>query len=624
MKKLLALFLACVLCLGLCVPALAEEDIMPISDVIWDEDGTAPMPDDYPEEDRYAAYEAAHPEELAGLDADALIAGWGYEDITAQEQFMDERGWYADTVEEAVKEEYITNRLAVEDNRQVAELYRAEYPEAWEDFDAYAYFADQVRNEYEPTYQDAAAYMAAWNILTEDEFVDDMFVRRIDYFGEDDWDEPTLTLMVNGEASEAALTAENGVSYADAAELRSILGETAVAADVTGPVAVRAAAEAAGWDVVWYDGWDEDQEVQLWDKKTIQAELEETLAPWARYMELAMGRYGDMVMSQEPQRISEDIDLTLTRFSTLDGNTDYTARLGVETVMGKGVVDCTITFDVADFFRLFTAEELAEMTAGADFSLDSLTALLKEGKAEVIVDLNTGDLAVNIPLLALADESLSGWQVLKLGSLPTEELAQLGRLSYWTGDIYENVLSDGEFWGAADAWETYQSQVRTIKTFYGPETLQVGDDGSVRYHLTTQQVNEMASQFGEEDDPFQKCDIDVTMDKNGKFSTELDMRLDMSGQYGYLDYYPGVSDLAFTIKAGGAAGRSTTTAELHWNNQGKLTLAGQTNAGRAGQGPRAIDQLPDATIHDLAGGAPDLGVIGGADGPTEIVLSAGL
>lgn len=465
--------------------------------------------------------------------------------------------------------------------------------------------------------------------------------------------EPTLTLVVNGVPSDAVLTAENGVAYADAADLRSILGENAVAIDVKGPVAVRPAAQFAGWDVVWYDGgWlGLDQEVCLFDKAAYAAELDETFAPLRAFCAKLMDKAVELWQDKEGVTETDAVDLTLTRFSTLDGSQTYTAAITAQTTLREGVADVAITFDVTDFLKLFTAEELKALTAGAGFSLDSLTALLKGGKIELLLDMNTGAVALNAPILGLIDPELTGWHAVTVPGLTLDAMKDLSQLTRLTGMLYDDLLDSAGYSGGAEAQTDYANTLAVCGAFFGPDVLQVKDDGSMTFTLATQRVNDifgsmMAASIpgcdaaeGRNANLFKNYDLAMTIDADWNLTVDMEARLDVDGIAALaaatgdgaeaalesmgLRALLSLVDFRITGQSAGNMEQSEGAVELHWNNQGSLKLESRSAVTKAKTAPRKpSDVVAPADFVALPVGLDaSLGVIGGADGPARVFVT---
>lgn len=646
MKKLLALTLTLALILSLGAPALAEEIDL---GVIGGPDGPTVVitPDETPADDcgeemdtkaqykaAIAAYDAEHPEELAGLDVEALIAALGYEDVTAEETFFLNHDYMGDTAEEAAKSYYVMKRQGLEYEREFAQSYRADYPEEWADFDVNAYYEAEFAGIYESKEQ----YMTANCLLTEEEFVDQLFVWHMTYdylydygddgYGYDENAPVTLTLWVNGEESQTEIAAENGVTYIDAAALRDILGPEAVAADLAGPVAIRPIAEAAGWDVLWYDGgWrGVDQEVQLWDRAKFEGQLKEEFAPLDDFLAQVLARTGKELFSEEAVAYHETVALDLTRFSTLDGDATYSLSCEVDCVMQNGLADVTVNFDASQLLKLVPEELLREMTASEGFTVAQLAAFLKAGTAEFLLDFQSGDMAYNIPLLALADASMAGWQYDTIDGLADMWAAwSEGEAYSVAGMFYETLLTAGEYSGAARSLAEYEKSVGMMANIAGKDCFSA-QNGKTTFTLTTQQMNRMATAamkdryYGalspEEDggEPysfFKYYDVTFSVDDRGRMTLNAHTRMDKDGISRALadmsadvdSYYTAatamiyrvlltVMDMDYTVSATSTPTSAEAQVGVHWNNVGKLDLRARTTAAApAGKTPRTPEDV---------------------------------
>lgn len=657
MKKHLALALTLILTLGLVCPAwAAEETADPLPENWWMDD-VAPAEDDYvyidpdslepvwtnPAYDgTYEEYAAAHPEEFENLDPDALLAGWGYVERTPAEWFLAYEGEYGETLEEAVWRTYVGKRIKVEYNCAQAEEYRAKYPKEWAKFDADSYFESEWLGYSGDSLPDKAAYMARYNVLTEEEFVDDMFVMYVDDnrytvgFEQDEYEmpEPTLTLTVNGVSTDVEVTAGEGVTYADADALRQLFGAEIVPETATGLLPIRTTAEAAGWDVVWYGGgwwYGGEREVQLWDKASYEAYLAEEFGPVNDFFAKAMKTSGNTLFADTPTAAHETVTADLTRFSTLDGDETFRLTFDVDAVMGGGVLDVTVTFDVTELLKLFPADALESLTQMGGFSVTQLRQFLKAGVMEFIIDYNTGDIAYNIPLLALVDESLAGWQTETVSDLVgvgetmmgLDEMADLSL----TSTLYAQMINSASYGGAEYALDEYEQTVGLLSTFAGKDRFTI-QGNKTTYSITTQAMNEALSALinADADDDseldrvaqpvysiFKAFDITYTLDEVGNVTASLHIRPDTDGiaaavakayESSYYSYDPTASgvmgvvmnwllkgwDMDMTASSQGNAARSTGRVDVHWNNVGKLSVR-TTAVQTSGKAPRSIDDI---------------------------------
>lgn len=465
-------------------------------------------------------------------------------------------------------------------------------------------------------------------VLTPDIYQQMLDISDSDLLPEDWWmdgdldysepDEPTLTLYVNGVASDAAISAEEGVSYADADTLRDLLGDAAVAADAEGNIAIRAAAEAAGWDIQWYDGgWrGNDQEIQLWDKAKYEGELAEEFGPMNGFFAKAMDQSMDLLFSQTPISGHETVDVELTRFSTLDENKEYTLKLGVDYVVQKGVMDLTLTFDVSQLLQFVDPRDLAGWAKEGGFTVSQLTALLKAGTAELILDYNENTMAYNVPLLALFDEDEAGWQTVYSGtSLVLPDLDELKDFSF-VSSLYATMTTTAGYMGAEYAAQNYETTMAALKLFCGKDRFST-KNGKTTYSMTTQDMNRAAGELiaqaaGLEEAPqvslFKHCELTYTLDEGGNMDMELHFRPDVEGIrnavaacYGGDDTYYGMAtllglylpalDMDVTANGRGNQSRYVSGMNVHWNNVGTMELRCAATSGTALTGPRQIGDV---------------------------------
>lgn len=441
----------------------------------------------------------------------------------------------------------------------------------------------------------------------------------------DDDPTPTLTLCVNGVDTEVAVTAEDGVTYADADALRQFFGPETVPADAAGPLPIRATAEAAGWDVGWYSSWwSGRQEVQLWDKASYEGFLNEEFAPLNEFLAKAMAQSKDLLFSEKATAGHETVTMDLKRFSTLDGDKDYKLTLAVDYIVQNGVMDMTCTFDLSQLLQLFDGKDLTGLTKTGGFTVTQLTQLLKVGKAELIIDYNEGLMAYNVPLLALLDESLAGWQSQYLLGLDTvmESYEEMGEAAF-TSSLYAQMLTSAGYGGAEYALEQYDQTVSLMTLFAGKDRFST-QNGKTTYTLTAQAVNEAISRLAAdnryahfEETPqlslFKACELTYTLDNGGNVKMSLHIRPDTDGiaealDAAYDDFYDGgftdmttvmkrllpAWDMDITASASGNRARATEKMDVHWNNVGKLSLRTTTTTQTTTKAPRQVEDVVNA------------------------------
>lgn len=604
MKKTLALALALVLCLGLCTPALATKD--PVEGYV----------------DPVEQYALDHPEEIAALDVDELLADWGFKDMTAGEAFLAWYGSEGSDLADAVKMYYINQRLIVKEYCSVAAKYKAEYPEEWKSFDADAVFQKTMVEE--NGWANKEEYVRRYCILTEEEFVDRMFQVYIydsfydyDYDSEwsgDDFAEPSLKLVVNGVASDVAIAANDWTTYADAAALRAILGETAVAPGYEGPVPIREAAENAGWDVVWYPGsWDyEADQVCLWNRDIMLREIEPRVAAYQQVVEAVEGLARRTLFSETPLRQTQTVTLTFKKFDTLDGDKTYTMKGRAEAVYQKGVADVTMTLDLSALVELLPADTVKYMALSMDLTADQLREELSAYKIELILDFNQGATAVRVPLLDRLNPGLGEWH-----SEYSDQLKLLATPSY-AQRAYQSMVDLSERTGGTWARQFMEEPSAAEKLAQEPGSLnKVGS--TLTWTLKTDQFNKAFLALNEDSypsmngvDPLKKMELTLRVSGDEAYDLTFALRPNMDclgiGDYGTLGaWFSGVSmvqDFDLSLTAHGDSRQATVSGKLHVKNFGVFDLAGQSTTGSAGQGPRQIKDVerlwvepaPDAVL----------------------------
>lgn len=431
--------------------------------------------------------------------------------------------------------------------------------------------------------------------------------------------ESTLTLVVNGVASDAAVTAGEGVTYADAAQLRDILGSKAAAPTYEGPVPIREAAENAGWEVEWYDGgWEGlDRQVCLWNKEAFAAEVKPQLEGFQTLYDAAMDRSREAIFTETPKRAVENLTVTFKRFDTLDGDKTYNLKLRAETVYEKGVLDCTVTFDVSQLLGMFPAAGLETMAQEAGLSLSDFKALFSAGKMEFIIDCNVGGLAYNIPLLGLIDEDLAGWQTSYTSLYDySQENAD------FAGSLYARMRDYASQWGGVAGREYVDDSLETIGVFFSPDSVKTSGS-AVTWTAETGKVNAALSKLGGDGDKvfslFKKCDVTMTFDAQGETDLTLAFRPDTDGiaeaamatgndmdmpyalGYSLLGRLLGGLDMELTATAHGDQAKSAGTLTLHIKNFGVFDVSAQSTTKSAAQGPRQLAEVERQWVEPAAG-----------------------
>lgn len=334
-----------------------------------------------------AAYAAAHPGYLDGFDPDAWLrtAYPGYKE--PDEAFMADYG-LADraTFEDYMKEDYTSHLIWIEDLQSDIDAALAEAPAALEGFDADAYFAQEY-----PYYSDQEEFMADYGLLDRTEFETYLTWEYLTYYAapSDPWTDDSkealggvpgeLGIMVNG----TYLTfegdqpyAENGVTYVPAEALGEALGLT-----LTGDyVPLRETAQAAGCEIWWDQAYetavvmDPDVLVAAIDSgfTALNGVLAKNTLDWERWAE------------------TEDWNVTLTMFDTLNGDKTYPMTLTQESLYGPEGLQTTGEYDLSALMTLLEQMGLLDYV-GEDER--NVVAAVLSGDYELRWDMESGDMA---------------------------------------------------------------------------------------------------------------------------------------------------------------------------------------------------------------------------------------
>ena len=558
-----------------------------------------------------AFYESGHPGELDALRTHDLLAQRAYtETLTPVEQYQ--KDWELDS-EEAVRgsllQKYARDRLRVEGTHADFLEYQAAWPEKWADFDADTWFAERY------SFYGKEEYMNAWSLRTEEEFREAMFVdcAESSYWDWDDGDQTApseLSLVVNGRKTAAQLTAENGVSYADAGTLNAILGTSYP----DGQTAIRQAAEAAGWDVIWNG---ENNEIVLLDRERL---LSGVVLPDGSYVEedlSCLDRLVAALLEALPKSeagkgypVTETIDQILKALNTLDGDETNTARIGLEMLERDGVYDLKVDLDAGQLLELFS-DEVREAVAAElpKVSLQNVKTLLTGVGAEVIWDSQAGMLYVNAPVFALFDSSVTAdtWFSLETGAVDLTEGLEMLRDWNTAEFLYDQLLTNCEtsFLGATYAYMDWTNEKVGLHLLFGPETVSE-KNGTVTWRLDRDMASgAMTAVSGEAGSRiqglFREFELTVAVGSGG-ITADVVYRPDMdkmgaalasgpwqTGDPAQIAVYQWAMNLMdFRLEAHGTANAAggSEMLDFHWKNQFRLEMAVKSAWAVTGEHPR--------------------------------------
>lgn len=576
--------------------------------------------------ERVEAYRAAHPGELEALSTADLLAWEGYIDPMAG--YMADNGFATEA--EAVQSlllGYIERRETTARRRAAALAYQQAYPEKWAAFDADAYIAERYWY-----YDGKEELMEYYDLGDEQELTDFLFTRFVEENQWPDHEGYDPSLVVNGEVRSYDLVIENGVSYTDAATLNDILG-TSLTGD---KVAIRAAAEGAGWGVTWNPSRSQvvllDREMLL---KGLTAQVTEEELAQAETLGIDVDALlksqdftnFDAMMNKvlsaadydrsKTYQMTETGTITLTAFNSLDGDETVKATVKSETVMKGKVIEQTFTLSAGELVKLLSDETLQAIQAQLPkHSAGDLKTLLTGVQVRIILNGETGEMFLNAPILAKLDRNFTEdtWLRADMGDgldMTWSVLDSFAAGEWDTAELLYNVLLESsarDEYGAVSAYGSYAGARGMLGALVGGDRVKARN-GGYTWTLDAQFIDDMlntvagymgASGIGLElDSLFKEFEITLTVDKNGDQTSDMVLRPDMdaiAGLISQLDDGDGAETAAMTwalnlfdfrmeSHAQGTANRSQSTVQLHWKNQFKVEAESQNRRVEAKNGP---------------------------------------
>ena len=541
-------------------------------------------------------YEARYPVELDSLTNEQLLVDQGYtQTLTPMDQFMEDQG-ITDPAQArpTLLTIYAKGRLWAEKRHFIFLSCQEQYPEQWASFDADSWLAQEY-----PHY-DKTEYMSIYDISSEEQFREEMFV---DYVDSESWKWSTgypggdyVALVVNGESSTADIAMIDGVCYASADVLNPILGT-----QLTGDqVSIRQAAQEAGWDVVWNAT---DRTVYLYRQADLpQGDFSKFDALMNRLLAAAKTEKG------QSYKTTETIDLKFTAFNTLDGDKTHTAQLTVELVQRDALYEVTATLDAAGLMPLIPKASLNLMDAQL---IKDLTTLMRGCKFTLLLNGETGDLYINAPLLALLDSTYKENTWLH-ASLETDlaQILDLENLEWNTNDLLYQELLDSTaqdtMYFSYFAYFRYLANQEMLSALMGPQNF-TEKNGTLTWTLNVQSLKNL---LDEEDEGaaaqiasvFKEYSVTLSADKNGKLTSDAVFRLDMDSLAAFISqgglgsdplsaalisWMTNLFDFRVESHASGTADKSSSSSTFHWKNQFKLEMSGTSARQKTSNAPKS-------------------------------------
>ncbi|WP_276858184.1 hypothetical protein [Intestinimonas timonensis] len=548
-----------------------------------------------------AEYAAAHPGYLDGFDPDAWLrtAYPGYKE--PDEAFMADYG-LADraTFEDYMKEDYTSHLIWIEDLQSDIDAALAEAPAALEGFDADAYFAQEY-----PYYSDQEEFMADYGLLDRTEFETYLTWEYLTYYAapSDPWTDDSkealggvpgeLGIMVNG----TYLTfegdqpyAEDGVTYVPADELGEALG-----LELTGDyVPLRETAQAAGCEIWWDQAYetavvmDPDVLVAAIDSgfTALNGVLAKNTLDWERWAE------------------TEDWNVTLTMFDTLNGDKTYPMTLTQESLYGPEGLQTTGEYDLSALMTLLEQMGLLEYV-GED-ELKVVSAVLS-GDYELRWDTETGAMAFTASCLpdllsmmgtpypkdlwfTMDGETTAELTGLLSDLMDQEEPVTVGALVWYLYASTTAPWSDPVLY-----WSEATELAAGVSIFLGDDALvREGDAWVLRLGMS-----ELAALLGysEEDYDYLGLQDFALKCAFGDDGTVTGSLLCLTPDESWSPAMRIAADWELDLTSG------SLEAELHLKNQMKLTITVSTDLEETGEKPET--QVPDGAasmaLEDLTG-----------------------
>ncbi len=369
-------------------------------------------------------------------------------------------------------------------------------------------------------------------------------------------------------------------------------------------VPVRFAAQAFGCAV----GWDQEAQTAIVidvDKLLDQA-LEGKSFTYLEKLAALDGKYDEGIWDMDAKM---DMDMSVGGATLMGVDADVT---GTTQGTDKVDMDMEVKMDMTGLMQMMTAMTGEAMTAEDQAMLDAAAqgiAMSMRG------DMTTGKLYMNMDLRAMddgADTELdpNAWYELDMNELMKQSgipgmdwptlLEQAQNMNYT--DLLKAMLAAGEVDSAADSYTQSKDAIEAMAVLLSDESF-VEKDGK---QVVTCSINQ----------PDVRIDLTLALDMDGETAKGYTMDLAVAG-------------------VGEEAQGLSFTANITMDDQDKcvvgadisisgITMGMNVDAAYAPGTTAPVVTPPEgATVipyAELMGGSADMGVIGGADGPTQIVV----
>lgn len=577
-------------------------------------------------------YEQRHPGELDSLTTEDLLARQGYTDtLTPAQQYMKDHGLESeDEVRPSLLVAYASKQLDAEEKHVRFLSYQKAYSDKWAEFDADTYFIGNYYGEdtdlqYFESYK--ASYMEWEGLLTEEDFTEDMFIKYVEnnrWLWEmengklDQTYVPEPSLVVNGQTYAGnSFTLVDGTSYLASDELSAILGATLETSDGD-PAPIRAAAEAAGWDVVWNEY---HRQVILLDREKLMTGYiipytwEYVPCDFSGYAELTGRLNAAQPGEGRSLRTKASYDVALTLMDSLDGDKTYHFGLDGEMLSRDRVYNLDLTLDLAGLRELL-GEALLEDLLSSLSPVDRETLLENLGalRFRAIWDQGEGNLAWNLPILSLLEPSFDPetWFVQNtdpdsLSDMETMTLSDPGALNelLYTILLEECAANDSRWSDGETIYQSFLASKMVLNALAGDVAITRSGDDLV-WDLASGMTSlwETVYSFGYYDelpaltDLFREFTCRLTVATDGTTTAEVSIRPDMEAiaqasasewdspmETAVTAFLLNMVDFRYTAQGQSKGGTGTAHMEFQLKNQFKLAVDVKSEA-------RGSDDLP--------------------------------
>ncbi len=516
-------------------------------------------------------YEAAHPGAISAFDPDAWFMEHYYRD--PKQTFMEDWGLEThDEFRDYMLEDYISVKRHEEELRLRREQFEAERPGVIAAFDADAWFAQ----EYSWWSNDKDDFMVWMDLNTEEDFYYYMLDEMIsDVIWSQTWSSGRnqeiidlggvpgqLGIMLDGAYlvfGEQRPYAEQGVTYAPADVLEAALG-IELEADEAGYAPLRAAAEAAGYEVLWDGPY---QTAVLIDREGFIARAD------SHFTVLNGGLATFAASSEKNYASTMNVVVDWTRFNTLDGDKTYSMTVDMDTLTGPAGAEGSGAYDLSSLADMFRSILPPYDVALYEEEYAQYLPLLK-GSFDVLLDQQSEMLYLQVSPLFTYLFTMAGkeYPMDMWLSQPVGDVWTTFNGAAPTVGSYLYLLEDADQWSSpVYLYQNLSQSADALAGLLGDDCFEVqGKD-----HVLTLNQQELCQLLDPENPEYyaseiQAFDLTLTVQANGTITGDVLCRAAPNALMGYGNFQL-TADWSFSFT------KSTLEMDFHIQNQGNLHLS---------------------------------------------------